>query len=286
MSHERGAYRSITRALLDGPDFQALTGVARSVFLALKIDFGPAGIEVHYPEALLWQLSHQSGWTCEQCAAALDELEAAGWIMREANVVWIVDQLTFEPSMTPGNRKHRTAIQTHVAGLPRLGIVGAFIKHYSAWFDDAERLSIPYPEFVREPGKGIDTPKTEDRDRRPKTEVPAAGATGSRPRDGVPAWPARLAAVWGAQVGHIAPGRVGKALKATVDEHGIDPVERALRGYIAVRKSDGKPCKLNWFADEARIWLERTASPLDVIDGEMSPTLELLTRPAAAKGAA
>ena len=114
----------------------------------------------------------------------------------------------------------------------------------------------------------------------------AAGATGPEPRDVVPAWPARFAAIWGAQVGHVAPGRVGKTLKAAVDKHGSDPVEQALRGYIAVRKSDGKPCKLNWFADESEVWIERTASPLDVIDGEMSPTLELLTRPPMAKGAA
>lgn len=280
MSHDRGAYRSITRALLDGPDFQALTSVARSVFLALKIDFGPAGIEVHYSESLLWQLSHQSGWSCEQCAAALDELESGGWIMREANVVWIIGQLEFEPSMTSDNPKHRKAIQTHVAGLPRIALVGAFASHYKAWFEGSDTLYDTLSKGYRNP---LESPKPKQV---PRTEVPAAGATGSRPRVGVPAWPARLAAVWGAQVGHIAPGRVGKALKATVDEHGIDPVERALRGYIAVRKSDGKPCKLNWFADEVRIWLERTASPLDVIDGEMSPTLELLTRPAAAKGAA
>lgn len=281
MNHERGAYRSITRALLDGPDFQALTGIARSVFLALKIDFGPAGIEVHYPEALLWQLSHQSGWTCEQCAAALEELETGGWVMREANVIWIVRQLEFEPSMTADNYKHRKAIQTQVAGLPRLAIVGAFAQHYRAWFEGSDSLYDRLSKLYRNP---LESQKQKQR-QAPKTEVSAAGATGSEPRDAVPAWPARLAALWGAQVGHVTPGRMGKALKAAVDRHGSDPVEQALRGYIAVRKSDGKPCQLNWFANESEVWIERTASPIDVIDGEMSPTLELLTRPPA-KGAA
>ncbi len=108
----------------------------------------------------------------------------------------------------------------------------------------------------------------------------------SAPDGAMPAsWTARIAAVWAGDVGPVPTGRIGKALKPLVDKHGEDRVDRAMRAYIAVRKGDGKPCNINFFAGEGEIWLERTKEPLGVIDGEYSDTLELLSRPAA-KGAA
>lgn len=59
-----------------------------------------------------------------------------------------------------------------------------------------------------------------------------------------------------------------------------------MRAYIALQKSDNKPCKLAWFAEQSQVWIERTASPLSVIEGEMSPTLDLLTRPTHTKASA
>jgi uncharacterized protein YdaU (DUF1376 family) len=111
------------------------------------------------------------------------------------------------------------------------------------------------------------------------TKASAAGADG--PAD---SWPARLAGVWTADVGDVKPGRIGAALKPAVDRHGVERVERAMRAYIAVQKGDGKPCKVAWFAEQSQVWVERTATPLGIVDGEMSDTLELLTRPS--RGAA
>ncbi len=101
--------------------------------------------------------------------------------------------------------------------------------------------------------------------------------------DGAPpaSWTARIAAVWSGAVGPISAGRIGKALKPLVDKHGEERVARAMRAYIAVRKGEGKTCNLKWFADEGEVWLGRTTEPMGVVGGEMSATLELLTRPAA-----
>jgi hypothetical protein len=286
---ERGSYRAITAALFDGKDFQTLTPTARLVFLALKVGFGPAGIEVHYPESLLWQLSHQTGFTPDECAEALVELETAEsqWIRREANVVWIVGQLTYEPSLVRANPKHRKAISQHVKGLPRIALVRAFVTHYAVWFDDPDTLSKGYPEGTELPRHYTTLPKTEvvaDATRRSARAVrparpssPAAlPSPPAPPRDN---WVGRLVDLWQGEVGRIAPGRLGEQLKASVTTHGVATIDRAMRSFIHAQKSAGKSCSFAFFVAEVEVWVERASTPLEVIGGEMNAALELATRP-------
>lgn len=143
---ERGEYTPIARVLLDGPDFQKLTPIARHVFLTLKISFGPSGIEVRYPDALHVELAHQTGLPVAKVTAALDELERAEWIERERNVVWIVEHLRYHPNMTDGLKNHRTGVRQHVGGLPRLAITRRFIEHYAPYFAEVPDLAEGYPE--------------------------------------------------------------------------------------------------------------------------------------------
>lgn len=144
---ERGEYRAIRRVLLDGKDFQKLSERARFVFVALKINIGPAGIDVMYPEALVAQLSAQIGAPAAGTKKALTELERGGWIEREANVLWICEQLQFDPHMSVTDRKHRIAIQRHIAGLPSLPIVERYRNRYADWFEG------PFPS-ESEPNNG------------------------------------------------------------------------------------------------------------------------------------
>lgn len=131
---DRGEYRAIHRVLLDGPDFQRLPKDERWAFVALKLNVGPSGIEVWYPAELVARLSAQTGISAGGIQHALNTLEQEGWIVREANVVWIDGQLTHEPNVKQANPKHRTMIQNHVAGLPRLRIVARFIREHLTWF--------------------------------------------------------------------------------------------------------------------------------------------------------
>lgn len=133
---ERGEYRSISVSLIDGPDFQRLPERARSMFIMLKLNFGPTGIGVWYPAELTARLSAQTGASVAGIQDALMTLEKAGWIEREVNVVWIIGQLEHDPHVKLANGKHRTMVQTVTDGLPRLGIVGRFIKYYELWFRD------------------------------------------------------------------------------------------------------------------------------------------------------
>lgn len=141
MAAERGEYRSIPRVLLDGPDFQKLSERARSTFVFAKVNLGPSGIEVHYPAALHIKLAAQTGMPIEAVETSMDELEAAKeWIERDGNILWIIEQLTYDPHQDAKNENHRKGIQRHVRGLPRLPIVTRYIAHYRQWFVDAPDL--------------------------------------------------------------------------------------------------------------------------------------------------
>ena len=73
------------------------------------------------------------------------------------------------------------------------------------------------------------------------------------------------------------------ACKDLVHKHGAERVERAMRAYISVQKAEGRTARPKWFAEQAEVWVKRTETPLTVIDGEMSDSLELLTRPKGVK---
>lgn len=140
MSHDRGDYRAIRVGLINGPDYQRLTANQRLVLLTLKITFNSAGIEVHYPEALAHQLAAQTGLTVDQVRLSVERLEHDGLLACEGNVVWIPDQLE-AGNLSRNNPKHRAAVRNMVAGLPRLSIVGNFIRQSDSWFKEQEKPS-------------------------------------------------------------------------------------------------------------------------------------------------
>lgn len=149
----------------------------------------------------------------------------------------------------------------------RVDVEELILQGFIEVFDDGSKLLAPRKQSAM--------PETEtETETRTEKKIPTAVA------DLQPNWVSRIAAVWGDSVGHVSLGRVGSTLKVAVDRHGVERVERAMRGYVAVQKSDGKTCNIKWFADSAEIWIDRTKEPPAVVDGEMNATLELMTRPA------
>jgi hypothetical protein len=271
VSLERGEYRSIRRVLLDGPDFQKLPAMARWVFVALKLNIGPTGIDVMYPAAAVIELAAQTGLAENEVVSALVTLEQEGWIKRELNVLWVVGHLENDPHMSAKDEKHRKSVSKHLGGLPRLDIVRAFVRANRDFFPPSDAPSESLKWAIEGPAKGHRS-REKERERDKEKESSAAASPGD-------SWTSRLAAVWSGAVGPVQPGHIGKRLKPLVDQHGEERVTRAVKAYIAVRKGDGKTCKLEWFASEAQIWIGRTAEPPAVVDGEMNQTMRLLTTP-------
>jgi hypothetical protein len=97
-------------------------------------------------------------------------------------------------------------------------------------------------------------------------------------------WVSRLHGVWTSLAGAVQVGQVGKQLKLYVDSRGEPAVERGMRLFISTKQARGETLNFGWFANDAVQWIDK-AGKLDVIDGEMTPELELLTRPKSARPA-
>jgi hypothetical protein len=272
----RGTYRQIPTVLVNGPDYQKLPPNSRLVFLTLKIALGPSGIETHYPDALALQLAHQTGLTPDQVRLALDILEHEGWVRREENVFWIVDQLKFDPGFVENNPKHRKSLRTHVAGLPRIGIVKGFVTHYRSWFQDADGVAIGYAWAI---GSLADQ---RNRDRRPKPKpkptppspVPAAPAASDdagggevSAEAGAGNWVAQAVELFASR-GSFKHPRVGAALKPSVARHGEAAVLSGVKEYARSELKYGthSPEK---FAERDAYWIAQAAEPTAIM-GELT----------------
>lgn len=147
---DRGDYRSFYSAFWDDPDVHALSDAAYRVLTTLKGTLPASGIGVVY----LAVLAERCGKTVAQVEESLTELEAPkpgadlGWIRRERNIVWIINGLRFEPTLTSANSKHRTFLRERLLAPlgERTAIVVAFRRYYGEWFEDAAPRSNTRPK--------------------------------------------------------------------------------------------------------------------------------------------
>ena len=300
--NERGECRSIRRVLLDGPDFQRLPERARWAFVALKLNAGPTGIDVLYPDALAPQLARQTGMPVRAVRLALDALEAGGWIRREANLVWIVGHLKHDPHMSSKDRKHRMAVQRAIASMPRLELVRGFVAEHPDWFPATEsaensvawalpdggattKKALPRP--TEGPYQGPSKHKTET-ERETETETrtkrttsrarqktpPRAG--GLPPRD---SWLGPASRVWQARfgAGSVNFGKFGRILKQLHEAHSPATIAEHLQRYL--ERTDAQYASLPRFAETFAEY--GPTDPNALVDewGVLTPYGEKVTRP-------
>ena len=142
---DRGEYRPIYVALLDGPDFQALPAEARWVLVVVKLSLGTFGISA--VPGFEGAVAERTGLTEAAVRRALKLLTDRKWIERERNVVWLIRGLTFEPNMSPANALHRKNLGTKIESLPRLEIIRRFREFYAAWFVDGSQGPLDTPSI-------------------------------------------------------------------------------------------------------------------------------------------
>jgi hypothetical protein len=134
---DRGEHRSFYVSILDDPDFQSMDGLVFKLLFALKLMLGAAGIGV----------VRKLGLT-EVLGCSLDELESCfvvletakpgepfGWILRERNIVWLINGLRHERGLSPKSLQHRQYIANQLKPLGNRLIVQRFRSHYPEWFD-------------------------------------------------------------------------------------------------------------------------------------------------------
>lgn len=171
----RGTWVGIYRNHFTTKGFQKLSANARLVYVCLRLNTsGAAGIDSQYRGELEEAICGDSGFTRTRVRRCLQELEEAGLLEWEDNVVWVVDHLQQDPNLWSGNEKHRTNIQRFVAAFPDVPIVQRFKARYPEWFNepplrDAPSLTQPtgtlYPsDTVSLPLRyPIDTPSNQKR---------------------------------------------------------------------------------------------------------------------------
>jgi hypothetical protein len=134
---DRGEHRSFYVSILDDPDFQSMEGLVFKLLFALKLMLGAGGIGA----------IRKLGLT-EVLGCSLDELEKSfvvletakpgeefGWILRERNIVWLINGLRHERGLSPKSPQHRQYIANQLKPLGNRLIVQRFRSHYPEWFD-------------------------------------------------------------------------------------------------------------------------------------------------------
>lgn len=133
---DRGEYRPWYTATIDDPDFQTMPGDVFKLLFVLKASLPAAGIGVI-----------QMLITAERCGCTPPELDARlsilaqpkpdselGWIVRERNIIWIVNGLRNERGLSPKSAEHRTFIAKTLQPLGDKKIVHDFRRYYRPWF--------------------------------------------------------------------------------------------------------------------------------------------------------
>lgn len=136
----RPSYRSFYVTFWDDPDQHALSDRAYRVLTTLKGTLPMTGIGQVFEDVL----AEQCACTEHQLRDALGELERPktgsdmGWIVRERNIVWIVNGLRFEPNVRSSDTKHKRFVAECFAqfggAASRLSILAKFREYYSDWF--------------------------------------------------------------------------------------------------------------------------------------------------------
>lgn len=97
------------------------------------------------------------------------------------------------------------------------------------------------------------------RTRQDQTRPNLTTKSGGADAPAVPAWVPVIRARWQERVGRVTPAVLTRELGAVVEIHGEAKILEAIDTYVDERLEQGKPTKLAWFAEEAALWVERSA---------------------------
>lgn len=128
MANDRGWYTSVYAAVLDSPEYMALSADAAAVWWALKLcpENNQMGVFPFFKD----QVSARSKLALERIQPALTELEKSGWILVEERWVWLRNHLKFDPNYAVENPKHVKGLLSKLSALPNIKLTSSFVKYY------------------------------------------------------------------------------------------------------------------------------------------------------------
>lgn len=184
MGRDRGSYRSIYSTLPDSLDFRALHADARHVFLTLKVSRlnNVAGIFI-FAEGERVTLQGQVGRTAPIINRAIDLLCDTGWIAIQYPILWIINHLRFEPSVSLNNSKQTLGVLKVLKTLPNAPITAKYCEYYGlAYPFDTPSKGYQYPIRYKE----TDTEKETEKEKETETEKETATESSAKPDAATP----------------------------------------------------------------------------------------------------
>lgn len=141
---DRGSYRSTYSVMLDTDEFRVLTSDARLVLHTIKNSRlnNMAGIFICRDDDGLITISKQSGLPVGRVSKAIQELIDTDWIAYREGILWVRNQLKFEPGITLANEKHKAGVINILKSLWNSEIVANYCKYYKLAYP-FDRVSIP-----------------------------------------------------------------------------------------------------------------------------------------------
>jgi hypothetical protein len=141
----RGEFRSVPSSRYDRVELHQLSHLAFRVYMTLDGTNGATGMKAVYRSIM----SERCGCTPAELDDAYRELQAPlpgrelGWILVDGNVVWVIDRLGEEETISPANEKQRKFVHRLVEGIDQTrAIVRRFKAHYPEWFPE-DVVSVP-----------------------------------------------------------------------------------------------------------------------------------------------
>lgn len=128
---DRGAYRSTYTVLLDDPDFLLLPSDVRHLLLTMKFSRinNMAGIFI-CGAGEIQTLAKQCGYTVKAIRRGIYTLSKGDWVQVEGELLWIRNQLRFDPNIKLNNPKHVKGVDNVLKSLPKAQIVLRFCDYY------------------------------------------------------------------------------------------------------------------------------------------------------------
>lgn len=117
------------------------------------------------------------------------------------------------------------------------------------------------------------TEKRREEEKREEGEESARVTRAPRPRKPARAFAPEVQAVvalWQAKIGATSPAKVEKLLGPAITLHGETAVCKAVDAYAQARATAGKPARMEWFAEEAGLWVERSGPIVDPKTGMLN----------------
>lgn len=160
----------MNNVILNDKDFKKLSGYARSVYFVLRFtDLNNSAGIMAYDESVDVKLAVQSGWDVQTVKIALQELQGQRWVVIEDGLLWVRNQVRFDPHINLDNEKNKEGIINQLLALPSSRLIETYCAYYG--------LTNPYAPTQTEtdtpsipPRYPLDTPSIPPRSTERETE--------------------------------------------------------------------------------------------------------------------